>query len=91
MSEPAGKTALLAMWYLKREYRGQGNFVPLVQFGVDWARAHGRYDKMIVSHRDGNEASRKANQRLGFQYMYTRDSEWAGGVFDRHHFYELIF
>lgn len=87
--DESGRTAVLAMWYLHAEYRGRGLFGGLVSEGIDWAKREERFDKIIVSHREGNDASRAANQRAGFNYTGKKLHVWGDGTYDFNHFYEL--
>lgn len=87
-TDERGTTALLAMWYLKAEYRGRGLFDRLVKEGVDWAERENRFDRILVSHREGNDASRAANQRAGFTYADKRLHVWGDGTCDFNHYYE---
>lgn len=87
-TDESGKTALLAMWYLNAAYRGRGLFQSLVTEGIDWAEREKRFDKIIVSHREGNDASRAANQRAGFTYAGKRLHVWGDGSYEFNHFYE---
>ncbi len=87
--DESGKTAILGMWYLKEEYRGQGLFHLLMQATMDWAKDEGRFDRIVVSHREGNEASRRANQALGFKYTETVMNEFGDGQIAKNIFYEV--
>lgn len=87
-NDRSGKTALLAMWYLHADYRGHGLFDGLVQAGLSWAEDEKRFDRILVSHREGNDASRKANQRAGFTYAGKRLHVWGDGTHDFNHLYE---
>lgn len=88
-NDESGKTAILAMWFLKEDCRGRGLFAPFVQNAVDWAKAQGRFERIIVSHRPGNEASRRTNQALGFVYTHTERETWPDGETTDHPFYEI--
>lgn len=87
--DPSGKTASLAMWYLDKDYRGKGLFHNLVMAGIDWAKQQERFDRIIVSHREGNEASRKANERAGFKYTHKGLHTFGDGIEDYEHISEL--
>lgn len=87
-NDASGKTALLAMWYLNAEYRGRGLFDGLVKESIDWAEREKRFDKIIVSHRAGNDASRAANQRAGFTYTGKKLHVWGDGSYEFNHYYE---
>lgn len=86
--DPEGKTALLGMSYIDKEYRGMGLSKLLYQARLDWAREKG-FEKAAVSHREGNEASKAANQKFGFQFIKAVEFEFSNGMaFD--HRYELV-
>ena len=87
--DESGKTAVLAMWYLHADYRGRGLFGGLVAEGIGWAKREDRFDTIIVSHREGNDASRAANQRAGFNYTHKKLHVWGDGTYDFNHFYKL--
>jgi RimJ/RimL family protein N-acetyltransferase len=88
--DPEEKTAILAMWYLHEAYRGQNLFVPLLQKTIDAAESEKRFRRIIVEHREGNEASRKTNQKLGFKYTHSVPKTWPDGVTEDEVFYERI-
>lgn len=54
------------MGYIRPAYRGLGLSVLLYDARFDWARAQEGIVRVIVSHREGNEASRAANRKFGF-------------------------
>jgi RimJ/RimL family protein N-acetyltransferase len=77
--DPTGKTALMIMWYMRSGYQGRGLFSDLVKAGIDWAEAQPCFDCIRVHHRDGNEASRKSNQKHGFNYIEQEPWTWPDG------------
>lgn len=77
--DPEGKTALMIMWYMRAGYQGRGLFEDLVKAGVDWAESETRFDRIRVHHRDGNEASRKSNQKHGFTFIGKEPWTWPDG------------
>lgn len=83
-----GKTALLGMWYMREDRRGGGRFETLTRAAIAWAEAQMEYERIIVSHRAGNDASRHMNQKLRFVYTHSKTSAWADGESDEHHYYE---
>ena len=87
--DETGKTACLGMWYMAPEYRKSGEFTDLVKLTIAWAAAQPKYDRIVVSHREGNDKSKAVNQRLGFQYFMTRADRWPDGPTADNHFYEL--
>lgn len=77
--DPEGKTALMIMWYMRAGYQGRGLFENLVKAGVDWAESETRFDCIRVHHRDGNEASRRSNQKHGFTFIGQEPCDWPDG------------
>lgn len=88
-SDKAGKSALLAGAYIKEEYRGQGLSRLLYEARIGWIVHCGHYDRITVGHKQGNEASRRANQRFGFQHVGKEDTSWGDGSQGIKHSYEL--
>ncbi len=87
--DQSGKSASLGMWYMNPAYRKTGAFVDLVRLSMDWAKAQKRYERIVVSHRVGNETSKSVNQKLGFHYFMTRSDHWPDGQTADNIFYEL--
>lgn len=84
----SGKSVMLGMSYIERAYRGRGLSALLYEARLDWARANG-YERACVSHRDGNEASRKANAAFGFTWYATEETTYGDGTKALDHRYEL--
>jgi RimJ/RimL family protein N-acetyltransferase len=70
-------------------HRGCGYSDLLYTARLDWARAHPTIEWIEVSHRDGNEASRRANQRHGFLFTHRTPYAWADGGKEDEIFYQL--
>jgi|SRR5579884_1480074 len=87
--DPTGKTAVLAMSYLKPCYRRRGLSNLLYQARLDWARTQGTFASIRVSHRLSNAASRQANQRHGFTEITSVDRMWPDGTAEPEVFYQL--
>ena len=87
--DPTGKTAIFAMDYIAPDYRGQGLTKLVYQSRIDWARAQNRFDKMCISHREGNEPSRRAMVAHGFQYIEKEMIDWPDGTQDFEYNYEI--
>lgn len=83
----SGKTGLMAMWYMRDEYKGQNLFPGLVQAGIDWARD--RFDSIKVNHRGGNEASRANILKAGFIHIGTENWTWPDGELADYCMYEM--
>ncbi len=66
LQDEASKTGVLIGGYIRKEYRGQKLSRLLYQARIDWARESGLFDRLVIGHKKGNEASRRANQAFGF-------------------------
>ncbi len=87
--EHRSNTAILAMSYVQKDYRGQELSDLLYQARINWAKSQDGITRIWVGHRVGNEASRRANQRHGFVLLSTEDMTFGNGETDRHYTYEL--
>ncbi len=76
--DASGITAHMAMSYIDPEYRGKGLSALLYQARIDWARAKG-FKKITVGHREGNEASKAANQKFGFVFYEKEEIDFPDG------------
>ena len=76
--DPSGKSVNMGMSYIDPEYRGQGLSQLLYQIRIDWAQAKG-FEKITVSHREGNEASKAANQKFGFVFYEKEEIDFPDG------------
>jgi RimJ/RimL family protein N-acetyltransferase len=66
--------------WLAPEHRRRGLSVPMYEARIAWARARPELRRILVSHRAGNEASRRANQKHGFVWTHSGDLTWRDGV-----------
>jgi RimJ/RimL family protein N-acetyltransferase len=83
-------TAMLCMSYIREEYRGKGLSDLLYRARIDWAKAQGDIRTLVVGHREGNEASRRANQQWGFILTSIEDDyKFGNGDTAKHYTYEL--
>lgn len=82
--------AVLAMSYIRDEYRKRGLSEKLYQARIDWAKAQDDIHTLTVGHRNGNDASRGANQKLGFKFVrIEEDHDYGDGTKGQNHIYEL--
>ncbi|MBL8543244.1 MAG: GNAT family N-acetyltransferase [Hyphomonadaceae bacterium] len=88
--DPSGATAMLAMSFIEPAYRGRGLSQLFYDARLAWARAHGGFRRIVVSHRASNEASRRANQRHGFTLTGSAPRTWPDGVTEDEISYELL-
>lgn len=65
--------------YIRPEYRKMGLSKLYYEARLAWAREHG-YKLARIGHRAGNEASKAANQKFGFQYTHTVTKTWHDGT-----------
>ncbi|MCB9983785.1 MAG: GNAT family N-acetyltransferase [Rhodospirillales bacterium] len=87
--DPSGKTGILAMGYIVPAYRGQGFSKMLYEARINWAQNHPLIEKIVVSHRKGNEVSRRANQAYGFQPTGQQTLTFGNGQKDIDYTYVL--
>jgi RimJ/RimL family protein N-acetyltransferase len=87
--DPSGETALLGMSFILPEYRGRGLSRLLYETRLDWIRKHAQFKRVVVFHRQSNEASRRANQRHGFLPIGRAPHAWPDGTTEDEIFYEL--
>jgi GNAT superfamily N-acetyltransferase len=88
-SDASGKKAFLASAYIREDYRGQGYARLLYQHRIQWAIDSDRFDLVEVGHRQGNEASRRANQSFGFEWKGKEVRTFGDGRMDELHVYEV--
>jgi carbamoylphosphate synthase large subunit/RimJ/RimL family protein N-acetyltransferase len=68
-----GKSAFLYYSFVLPEYRRRGLSRLLYAARVDWAKAQGRFEKLVIDHRKGNEAARAMILAQGFSFTYDRE------------------
>lgn len=76
--DPSGATGLLGMTWLKPAWRGKGLSRLIYEARIEWARARA-LTRVRVSHRDGNEPSRRAMIAHGFTYTGRTSVRWPDG------------
>jgi RimJ/RimL family protein N-acetyltransferase len=87
--DPSGQTAILGMSFIAPAYRGRGLSQMLYDARLNWIRAHRQFKKIIVSHRESNEASRRAIERHGFTLSGHSSRTWPDGTAEEEFFYEM--
>ncbi len=87
--DPSGQSGVLAMDYIDPVYRGRRLSRLLYQVRIDWAKQHLPFRRLLVSHREGNEASRRANQSFGFKLIGKEEIHWPDGTSAPDYVYEL--
>ena len=88
-NDPTKKQALLWGSWLEPGFRGKGLSDMMYRARIEWARAHPTCEKIVVSHRASNEASKRANQKHGFVFTHKTPKEWPDGGIEDDIFYEL--
>lgn len=83
------RTGMLIAGYIREEYRGRGLSKLIYQARIDWARQSGLFDRLLIGHREGNEASRRANQAFGFKPIGVIDYMFGNGETAKDYQYEL--
>ena len=75
--------------YISPQYRGHSYSPILYKACVDWGIKYLPWKKIVVSHREDNEASKKANQKFGFVFTYRESKTWPDGKTIDQLWYEL--
>ncbi len=86
--DPTGKTAVMAMDYIESHYRGGHLSRMLYQARIEWAKQQ-PFKRLVISHREGNEVSRRANQAFKFKFIGAEFIEWPDGKKALDYRYEL--
>lgn len=87
--DPSGLTGDMAYTFIEPEYRGRGLVDLFYKSRIEWALEHTNFTKIVTAHREGNEPSRKAIMRNGFQHVGTQTETWPDGTQETEHRYEL--
>lgn len=88
-NDPSGKTALLWGTWLAPEYRGRNLSNLMYRTRLEWAKRQPSVEKVIVSHRASNFASKFANKKHGFVQTHAVQKVWSDGEIEDEIFYEL--
>jgi RimJ/RimL family protein N-acetyltransferase len=78
--DATGHTGVLGMDYIEPAYRGRGLSRLLYQRRIEWGLNQKHLTRLVISHREGNEASRRANQAFGFEYQGRETIRWPDGT-----------
>jgi RimJ/RimL family protein N-acetyltransferase len=87
--DPTGKTAILWGSWLDPQFRGKGLSELMYKTRIEWAKAHLIVERVIVSHRASNVASKYANQKHGFVFTRAHEKIWTDGAVEDEIYYEL--
>lgn len=88
-NDKSGKTAILIASYIREEYRGRRLSRLLYAARIEWAVQSGNFERVIVGHKEGNEASRRANQSFGFEPIGAEEQVWGDGSKGKNFKYEI--
>lgn len=77
------------MDYIAPEYRGRGLSDLLYSARIEFAKNHTAWKKLAISHRQGNEPSRRAMVGQGFEYKGKKLITWPDGTEDWEWNYEM--
>ena len=77
--DPTNRTAILWGSWLEPRFRRKGLSNLMYETRIGWARAHPTVERIIVSHRASNVASKYANQKHGFVFTRTHEKIWTDG------------
>lgn len=88
--DPSGATARFWGSWLDKEWRGRGISADLYAARFDWVRQRPYIKKIVMSHRESNQPSRKAIERHGFRFTHAVDHVWKDGATEKDCFYELL-
>ena len=87
--DASGTTAKLWGSWLEKSWRKQGLSKKMYEARLDWAKPHPAVRRIVVSHRQSNAASKKANQKHGFKFDRLEYHTWNDGVEEPEVFYVL--
>lgn len=89
MKDEATKTGMLIGGYIRESYRNKGYSRMIYEARIKWAKESSLFNKLIVGHRKGNEASRRANQAFDFHYVGEHEEKFGDGTIGIHVEYEM--
>jgi RimJ/RimL family protein N-acetyltransferase len=87
--DKSGESAVLWGTFVKPAYRGHGLSGPLYKTLIAYAKTRKDWKQIVVSHRESNEASKRATLAHGFEYTHTEDRAWPDGKTEAEPFYRL--
>lgn len=87
--DPSGQTGVMAMAFIEPDYRGRGYSSLLYKARIDFALKHQAWTTLTISHREGNEPSKRAMLKHGFELKDSEMIDWPDGTRDADYHYEL--
>lgn len=82
-------TAILGMVYIRDGYRGMNLSDRLYKESIDWAKKQDGIKRILVSHRDDNEASKSTIKKWGFNLYDKMEITYGDKTTGLSHRYEL--
>lgn len=83
------RTAIFWGSWLEPEFRRKGLSDLMYRARFDWVITRPTIERIIISHRASNVASKCANQKHGFVFTRTHEKVWADGETENEVCYEL--
>jgi len=87
--DPSGQTGNLGYSFVEPRYRRKGLGVLFYSARIEHAITNENWKKLIANHRHGNEPSRRALLKHGFQFVEKAMIDWPDGSRDYAYRYEL--
>ncbi len=87
--DPSGATGVMATSYIKPEHQGKGLSAMLYEARIKRAVGYLPWEKLVISHRTGNEKSRRAMVKAGFKFTHTSQRLWPDGKEELEYHYEM--
>lgn len=89
LEDTTGKTAIFWGSWLESDFRGKKLSNLMYRTRLDWAKQQPLVERILVSHRASNLASKYANQKYGFTLSHTEEMVWSDGATEDLLSYEL--
>lgn len=87
--DPSGESAVLWGTYIKSAFRGNGLSGPLYKTSIAYAAQRKDWQRIVISHRNSNEPSKRPTLAHGFKYTHTEHPTWPDGKQEDESFYVL--
>lgn len=87
--DPTGETGVMAFSYILPEYRKLGLARHFYEARIGWALEYRPWKKLSISHRHGNEASKRAMLSHGFKFTDKKKTVWPDGKEEWKYNYEI--
>jgi RimJ/RimL family protein N-acetyltransferase len=87
--DPTNRTAIFWGSWLAPDFRRKGLSEMMYKARIKWAQEYPTVERIIVSHRASNLASKYANQKHGFVFTGTHEKVWTDGKTEDEVCYEL--